>query len=174
MNHARMSPMSRLKYRHVQIGWASIIAIGVGFAVMIGVFMSLQRVQISTGMYALAALFFGLLYGVFGRLTTEVDEHEFRARFGFLGWPQKSAPLAEIAGVLPTRLSPFSGWGIRITTRGLLFNVSGPGAVIVGLHTGKQFLVGTDEPEALADAINFSLGRTPLFTMIRGAGVIPD
>ena len=120
-------------------------------------------------MFAMVALVFGILFGIFGRLTTELDDHEFRARFGLLGWPQKAVLLDEIAGVLPTRLSLFSGWGIRITTRGFLFNVSGRGAVIVGLNSGKQFLVGTDEPGKLADAINESLRRAPVFTMIRGA-----
>lgn len=163
-----------LRYHHIQIGWAGIVGLAVGFCVMLGVFFFAQRAQIPPVFFALMFAVFALLFLVFGRLTTEVDSEQFRARFGYLGWPTKSAPLKEIAGALPTQTSPLSGWGIRFTTRGMLFNVSGRGAVIVGMHNGKQFLIGTDEPETLADAINHALGRPPVFTMIRGAGIIPE
>ncbi len=82
-------------------------------------------------------------------------------------------PLAEIIGAIPTKTAPVSGWGIRITTRGWLYNVSGRNAVIVATSDGKQFLVGSDEAVALADAINGSLGREPVFSTIRGAGIPP-
>ncbi len=105
----------------------------------------------------------------FSSLLTEVDNTEFRARFGPLKWPGQSASLSEIAGVLPARTSIAAGWGIRVTTRGWLYGVSGRGAVIVGLRNGKQFLIGTDDPIGLADAINTSLARDADFTKIRGA-----
>ena len=159
-----------MKYRHVQIGWAGIIALGIGFFVMMVAFASIKRVNFPPGVFLAVALVFIVSVCVFGKLVTEVNDHEFGARFGVLGWPNKIVELDEIAGVLPTRLSRLVGWGIRITTRGIVFNVSGRGAVIVGLSNGKQFLIGTDEPQVLADAINQSLGRTPIFTMIRGAG----
>ncbi len=163
-----------MKYHHRQIAWKTLIAIGIGLALMLTVFASMKRITIPAyGFVALIACF-ALLGAVFGALTTEVDAKEFRATFGILGWPGKSAELADIAAAIPTRLSRTSGWGIRITTRGWLFNVSGRGAVIVGLLSGKQFLIGTDEPEKLADAINQSLGREPVFTFIRGAGIMPE
>lgn len=163
-----------MKYRHTQVGWTTIIALGLGLVLMLFVFGWMTRISIPpTGFVALIA-FFTVLIMVFSSLTTEVDAHQFRAKFGVFGWPGKSAELNDIAAAVPTRLSPTSGWGIRITTRGWLFNVSGRGAVIVGLLSGKQFLIGTDEPEKLADAINHALGRAPVFTFIRGAGVTPE
>ena len=163
-----------MKYRHTQIGWVSMAALAIGLAIMLTVFRNMTRVQIPMiNSVALVALFV-LLFLVFCALTTEVDGEEFRVRFGLLGWPGKRAELCDIAAAVPTRLSWTSGWGIRITTRGWLFNVSGRGAVIVGLNNGKQFLIGTDEPVKLADAINQSLGREPVFTFIRGAGIAPE
>ena len=162
-----------VKYRHTQIGWVSIIALGMGLLLMLVVFNSMTRLQIPVAAFAALIAVFALLLLTFCSLTTEVDGGEFRARFGLLGWPGKRAELREIAAAVPVRLSLISGWGIRITTRGMLFNVSGRGAVIVGLTSGKQFLVGSDEPERLADAINQSLGREPVFAGIRGAGVVP-
>jgi len=147
-------------------------ALGVGLLVMLAVFSSMTRLQIPMLAFVALIAFFGLLLLVFCSMTTEVDGEEFRARFGVLGWPGKSAALSEIAAAVPIRLSLIAGWGIHITTRGWLFNVSGRGAVIVGLNNGKQFLVGTDEPVRLADAINQALGREPVFAGIRGAGVV--
>ena len=161
-----------MKYRHTQIGWVSIAALGVGLMLMLTVFGSMTRLNMPTAAFIVLIAFFSLLLLVFCSLTTEVDGEEFRARFGVLGWPGKHAALRDIAAAVPIRLSLISGWGIHITTRGWLFNVSGRGAVIVGLTNGKQFLVGTDEPVALADAINQSLGREPVFSGIRGAGVV--
>ena len=160
-----------MKYRHTQIGWASMSALGIGLLLMLTVFGSMTRLHIPIAMFLVLIAVFSLLLLVFCALTTEVDGEEFRARFGVLGWPGKRAALREIAAAVPIRLSLISGWGIRVTTRGWLFNVSGRGAVIVGLNNGKQFLIGTDEPVKLADAINQSLGREPVFVGIRGAGV---
>ena len=162
-----------MTYRHTQVGWASIVALAIGLMLMLAVFLSMTRLQIPLPAFVALIGLFSLLLLVFCSLTTEVDSEDFRARFGALGWPGKRVELSDIAGVVPTRLSWASGWGIRITTRGWLFNVSGRGAVIVGLTNGKQFLVGTDEPDKLADAVNRSLGREPVFAYIRGAGVVP-
>ena len=66
---------------------------------------------------------------------------------------RKRIPLDEIADVEATRTTFWQGWGIHWTTRGWLYNISGFDAVLVRLRTGKSLLVGTDEPEALANAI---------------------
>jgi hypothetical protein len=163
-----------MKYRHTQIGWVSMAALGIGLLLMLTVFGRMTRLNIPVAMFLVLIAVFSLLLLVFCSLTTEVDGEEFRARFGVLGWPGKRAALREIAAAVPIRLSLISGWGIHITTRGWLFNVSGRGAVIVGLNNGKQFLIGTDEPVKLADAINQSLGREPVFAGIRGAGIAAE
>ena len=169
MNNGNIN--SQMKYRHTQIGWVSMAALAIGLALMLSVFNSMTRLQIPMISFMALIALFALLFLVFCTLTTEIDGEEFRARFGVFGWPGKRAELCDIAAAVPTRLTWFSGWGIRITTRGWLFNVSGRGAVIVGLNNGKQFLVGSDEPAKLAEAINQSLGREPVFALIRGAGV---
>ena len=163
-----------MKYRHTQIGWASIAALGVGLMLMLAVFGRMTRLNIPMAAFIALIAFFSLLLLVFCSLSTEVDGEQFRARFGVLGWPGKHAALRDIAAAVPIRLSLISGWGIHITNRGWLFNVSGRGAVIVGLKNGKQFLIGTDEPDRLADDINQSLGREPVFSGIRGAGIAAE
>ena len=49
------------------------------------------------------------------------------------------------------------GWGIHLTPRGGLYNVSGFRAVAVRLKGGKRFLLGTDEPERVCEAISLAL-----------------
>ena len=158
-------------YSHRQIGTQSLIALGVGIAIAIAVFFRVALTGVSVPMFATLVILLLVSLVTFTTLDCRVDSEEFRADFGFLGWPGKRVPLREIAGALPTRTALVSGFGIVITTRGWLYRVSGRGAVIVGMRDGKQFLIGTDEPVALADAINNALGRQADFQFIRGAGL---
>lgn len=160
-----------MRYRHVQIGWVSLIGMGGGMLVTLALMLTSGKLAVAAWVAPAIAVTFLMFMAVFGRLTTIITNDEFIARFGWLGWPSQVTPLAEIAGAIPTRTSPISGWGIRITTRGWLYNVSGRDAVIIGTTDGKQYLVGTDEPVALADAINGALGREPQFSRIRGVGL---
>lgn len=160
-----MSP----RYHHKQIGWLSLVAHVFGFAFVLLVIAAIGS-QPGTRWIILALFVMLIATGItFSSLTTEVDATEFRAGFGPLKMPTKRAALDEIAGVLPARTSILTGWGVRITMRGWLYSVSGRDAVIVGLRNGKQFLVGTDDPSGLADAINNALPQPAVFTTIRGA-----
>ena len=89
----------------------------------------------------------------FRSLTVEVDDNELRLQFGD-GPIRKSFPLADVTGVKTTRTSPLSGWGMRFIGRGWLYNIYGLDAVELSLAGGKRVLVGTDEPDKLAAAIN--------------------
>jgi hypothetical protein len=40
----------------------------------------------------------------------------------------------------------------------MLYNVSGTGAVEIKLRSGQRFRVGSDEPEALAQALRMAIG----------------
>ena len=156
-------------YFHRQIGTQSLVAHSVGFAILGWIFFRVDLVGVSVPMFAALALLLAGSCISFTTMTCTVKDGEFRIACGLLGWPGKRVPLIDIAGVLPTKTALISGFGIRITTRGWLYSVSGRDAVIVGLCDGKQFLIGTDEPVKLADAINESLGRAPSFALIKGA-----
>lgn len=160
-------------YSHRQIGTQSLIAHGVGFAILGGIFFCVDLVGVSVPMFATLASLLAASVVTFTILVCEVDGEEFRVGCGLFGWPGKRVPLSGIAGALPTRTALVSGFGIRITTRGWLYSVSGRHAVIVGMRNGTQFLIGTDEPTKLADAINQALGREPDFGLMRGAMIEP-
>jgi hypothetical protein len=164
-----LSQRPHSRYHHKQIGWLSNVAHVFGLVVAV---IAIANIDFrAETRWIIVALFLMLIATAitFSSLTTEVNQEEFRAGFGPFAWPSKRAPLAEIAGVLPARTSILTGWGIRITMRGWLYSVSGRNAVIVGLRNGKQFLIGTDDPTGLADAINNALPQPAIFTTIRGA-----
>jgi hypothetical protein len=105
---------------------------------------------------------------VFGRLLIQMDESNLVMTWGYLGWPKASIPLAnieesEIVNYHPIR--QFGGWGIRCGRfRGAMtgcYTVRGNRAVLLSLTTdiraalcrSRQFLVGSQEPEKLRQAL---------------------
>lgn len=88
----------------------------------------------------------------FSSLTIAVRDGQLSWWFG-PGIVKKTVPLSTIALAEPTTTSMLSGWGIHLTGRGWLYNVSGRQAVLITQQDGKRFLLGTDEPDGLAQII---------------------
>jgi hypothetical protein len=111
--------------------------------------------QLSTGprlTLGAAALVLLATAFIFSRFTIHVGADRLAWHFG-PGVLTKTVPVAAIASAEPTTTSALEGWGVHLTTRGWLYNVAGKGAVLVTLGDGTRFLLGTDEPDALARAI---------------------
>jgi hypothetical protein len=138
-------------YKHTQVGYWTLI---VFLVAALGVFaLGPSRVRPITGVVAVILIISAV---VFSSLTVEISDGELRFHFGPGIW-RKRYPLADITAVEVTQSSWWEGWGIRITPRGMLYNVSGTGAVEITLRSGKSFRIGTDEPEALAQAIRMGI-----------------
>jgi hypothetical protein len=145
-----------LLYRHTQFGWV-ILGTLAGAALVAG-----PRLPTADGGLG-RSLFFGILALVallFGTLTVEVDGEAIRLRFG-IGLIRKRIPLAAVRSWREVRNSWFFGWGIRVIPGGMLWNVSGLGAVELELDSGRLFRIGTDEPAALAEVIGRVVGQPP-------------
>jgi hypothetical protein len=97
---------------------------------------------------------------LFSSLTVEIRDGELRFHFGPGFWRKRFA-LTEVVDASVTQSSWWEGWGIRITPRGTLYNVSGTGAVEITLRSGQRFRIGTDEPEVLAEAVRMAV-RAPV------------
>ncbi len=95
---------------------------------------------------------------LFSSLTIEIADGELRWRFG-PGLISKRVPLANIASANVVRTNFLEGWGIHLSRFGWLYNVSGFDAVALTTRTGKRFALGTDDPAALAKAINQAEGQ---------------
>ena len=88
-----------------------------------------------------------------------IDLNIERVRFSFgPGLISKSIPLSEIKSFKPTTLTVLDGYGIRMSRKGWLYNVSGSEAVAFELHSGKIVRFGTDEPSRLCAAVKRALG----------------
>jgi hypothetical protein len=139
--------MSGQSYRHTQIGYLTLIVIIVA-ALGIAVSLPNEARSVTLGVAGLLVI----IAVLFSSLTVEVGDGELEFHFGPGFW-RKRVALSEVAAATPTQSSWWEGWGIRLTLRGMLYNVSGTDAVEIELRSGRRFRIGTDEPEALVQAI---------------------
>ncbi len=138
-------------YRHTQIGYLTLIVILVA---ALGIVASLpNHGPVSLGVAGLLVI----IAVLFSSLTVEVADGELRFHFGPGFWRKRIA-LGEVTAATPTQNSWWEGWGIRFTPRGMLYNVSGTNAVEITLRSGQRFRIGTDEPEALVQALQSAIG----------------
>lgn len=142
-------------YRHTQIGYVTLVWSAAVVLCLAALAALLQRPALWGAVAVLV-----LVCWLFSSLTIEVAGGELRSHFGPGFW-RKRVALADVAGAefAPSRW--YEGWGIRVTRRGMLYNVSGTDAVEVRLRSGTRFRLGTDEPEALLRAIRSSAGAPP-------------
>ena len=113
------------------------------FLLIIVFYMAIAWIVILIGLVG-AALFWGL--------TVEVNKDVVRLYFGF-GIIHRSILREHIAMVTQVRNRWWWGFGIRWTPHGWMWNISGLDAVELTYHNGKKFRIGTDEPEALLEAL---------------------
>ena len=126
-------------YRHTQL--ATNILIPIDGAMLFIVYLAIT--QDLAPLLAVAAGL-GFLGALFASLTVEGTETELEIRFG-IGLIRKRFRLGEIVEVRPYRTSFWHGWGIRISSDGIIYNVAGYDAVLLRLQTGKQVIIGTDD-----------------------------
>ena len=135
-------------YRHYQSPrWFMLIVIPV-FS-----FIILFLVTIGSFSIAWIVILIGLIVGtLFWGLTVEVNKDIIRLSFGF-GIIHRSIPRERIAMVTRVRNRWWYSLGVRLTPHGWMWNISGLDAIELTYHNGKKFRIGTDEPEALLEAL---------------------
>jgi hypothetical protein len=143
----------RESYRHTQVGTVILVPLAIpAVAMLSAVLAGAPRMPL----FALAGLFV-LLSFLFGSMTGAVDGAAVSIRFG-IGLIGRNFALADIRAVRAVRNEWYHGWGIRLLPRAWLYNVSGLDAVELEMANGKVHRVGTDEPGALAAAIERARG----------------
>ncbi|MBN1402484.1 MAG: hypothetical protein JXA74_16715 [Anaerolineae bacterium] len=139
-------------YRHTQLGSLTLVGLGLGGALALALLILEPEGRALTGVVLgilLACMF--LSYA----LTVLVSEDELVASFG-PGLIRKRFRIADIRAARAVRNPWYFGWGIRLTPRGWLFNVSGFQAVEIELANGRRFRIGTDDPQGLVAAIQMA------------------
>ena len=96
---------------------------------------------------------------IFTRLTVSVDDEMLKIQFG-LGVIRKGFPLEDIEEYSVVKNRWYYGWGIRLTPHGWLFNIAGLSAIEIQMKSGKQYRIGTDDPDNLAKALDEVLNHT--------------
>jgi hypothetical protein len=138
-----------IHYQHRQFGKAIVVALGCTVLVCLAV-TNIQRPGprmewVVAGICAVCAY-------LFSSLEIVINDDHLRWAFG-PGLISGKVALTEIAEATVTRTKFWEGWGIHWTRRGVLYNVSGFDAVLIKLKSGKQFMLGTDDPTRLVEAL---------------------
>jgi hypothetical protein len=146
-----------IRYRHVQIGWVTVIVMGVVALIFskIGLVGTAPRLVLQT-----VALVLVIAAIAFSYQTIEVTDTEVVSRFA-LGIMPKRIPLTDIVRVEYAPSSWYEGWGIRLTSRGWLYNVSGFGAVEFTMRDGNRMRFGTDDSSNLIAAVEQQIPSQP-------------
>ncbi len=108
---------------------------------------------------------FGLLFPLFFlslHMTTDLTPECLHIRF--FPFYRRSILLSEIEKLEVREYNPirdYGGWGVRFSPKhGTAYNVSGNRGVQLVLKSGRRVLIGSQEPDRLADALrNFVPGR---------------
>ncbi len=137
-------------YRHTQLGPLLLLSTVPGStALLFG--SAVYEGPLSLGLLTLAIVVGGLGFA-FSSLTVEVTAAELAWRFG-PGVFGGRVPRADIVAATPVENPWWWGWGVHLTPRGWLYNISGLRAVEVVLRDGTVFRLGSDEADALAQAL---------------------
>ena len=138
------------RYEHTQIGhviiWSLLTILLIAGSGLIG--HHAPPVVVSIILLVCLVLFY--------KLKITIEEDSLCARFG-LGIIRKRMRLAEIVECEPIRIRWWYGWGIHLTPRGWLYNVSGFDAVAITLRDGGKFALGTNDPNGLTAALRAAI-----------------
>lgn len=86
------------------------------------------------------------------RLDTRISENG--VHFYFVPFVSKTYTWEEIESCEVLDYGFVGGWGIRLWTRfGTVYNIKGSKGVFIKLKDGKQFLIGTQKPQEVEQAI---------------------
>ena len=152
-------------YRHKQQGTLIIVVVGSVLVFIVGLAVYLFFILPESERFALiiqlgVAVVLIVVLVLFSSLSVVIEDERLIVFFG-PGVIKKTLALQDIASCQVVKNPWYYGWGIRLTPHGWLFNVSGTNAVEVTMTNGDRYRIGTDVPEELETAINFSLKITP-------------
>jgi hypothetical protein len=142
-----------MPYRHRQVGWVILAAIA--FADILAC-----AIVIASGVPWVALVVIGgtgIVFLLFGWLTSEVDATHLRIRFG-IGVIRRTWALSNLERADIVRNPWWIGWGVRFMPGRTVFNVSGFRAVEFETADNKIYRIGTDDPKGLQSAIAERIG----------------
>lgn len=145
--------IQNVTYQHTQTGTLILVVLALAILIILVTTLIGGWNWISVSVLGLLAIAAFLFYS----LTVEISDSKLSVWFG-TGLIRKEFYLGEITRAVAIKNPWYYGWGIRLTPRGWLFNVSGLDAVEISLASGKHFSIGTDRPQELERAIRRAAG----------------
>jgi hypothetical protein len=144
-----------MHYQHTQVGPPMIAAL---VTMVVAAFVTMVAAPSPAGTLTAAIVLLGaLVMATFVSLTVEIQGGTLSCHFG-PGFIKKRIPLADIESATAVKNPWFVGWGIRwYPGRCWVWNVSGLQAVELTMKNGRRFRIGTDEPDALVQAIRSNM-----------------
>ncbi len=137
---------TRTVYQHTQVGyWMFVVSAALAAVIA-------TRVR-SLSVFGVMCLIMTAASSLFGTLTTAIDDTSVSVQFGPLRLVRDRFAIADIASARIVRNSLLYGIGMRYIPHGRLWNVWGLDAVELQLKNGTRFRIGTDEPQALLNAL---------------------
>jgi hypothetical protein len=151
-----------LKYKKSQIGW---VIIGLMIPVIIFLYL-LYLFQwgdhpLPLVPFVLITILFLTIIALFYKLTVEVDKSHLKVIYG-IGWIKIKLNIDEILDTQIIKTPWYYGLGIRLTPRGMLYNIHGLKAVeikYISNKKNKSVMVGTPEPEKLKRVLEENFKR---------------
>jgi len=148
-----MDDVATPAYRHTQTGYPTLLGLAFGlWAQSRALWRDRRAGKPRLWMYLPGMLAFAALMLAFSRLTVSIDGATLSVAFG-AGLARRRFDLSTVEKASLTKTSWLTGWGIRLTPSGWIYNASGRNAVRLRFDNGRQFTIGTNEPAALLAAI---------------------
>ena len=139
-------------YDHTQVGRFIIATLLLVLAGAAAAFVLIHSAAMLL-VFAPAMAFVGLMLG---SLRVRVNAEALSFAFG-VGLVRRRIPLDDIVSCVETKVRLHEGIGIHLGFRGWVYNVSGLTAVLITRKKGLPIVLGTDEPAALARAVNAAM-----------------
>ena len=146
-------------YKYTQIGYLMVVVTLCVFVLFAWAHMTAraEAPSVDSGTNLLVVAVMGTILFVlasFTTLTTTIDAHDLRMKFGRGIFSRKFA-LDQIASAHAVKNHWYYGWGIRLWfwPKMWIYNVSGFDAVEITMKNGKIYRIGTDAPKELEAAI---------------------
>jgi hypothetical protein len=139
-----------MKYEKAQTGWFIIVLFSTVIAILtICYLMNIGSRPLPLDVYIILATIFILLLLVFYRLKIRVDNSAIHIIYG-IGLVHIRINPEKINQVTIVKTPWYSGLGIRITEKGMLYNIQGQNAVEISYLKGEVKTVQIGSNDALA------------------------
>ena len=154
-----------MNYKKSQIGWLVIAFMLPIIAVRAGLYCNQWGDRpipffpfiILTSIFVIALL-------LFYQLTVEINGSTVKLTYG-IGVIKFKFEIDQLLSVREIKMPWYYGWGIRVTPKGMLYNIHGFKAVEIRYFSKgkeKSVMIGTDEPELLVQAVETNFGTKPM------------